>query len=193
MPRAGPSCVWAPGDLSFICMSVSRIMTFILNVSQLAELSVAPCLALLFLSSHSPCRQTVSSKLNLHSTVLKLCQRWYTWDAFSLLLLSITSPSHTHLSSFSIFTGSQTPESPLFGSWAPTPAAVMSQRRGTLEPRTKVDWANTKTLFLSLTHTPSVFSTLFPPKTLLCLFYCFFHITVKQHTHTYTHTKTGKN
>lgn len=137
----------ALGDLSFICMTVFRIMNFILNVSQLAELSRSP-LALLFLSSHCPCRRTLIQTQPLPYTVLMLHT-----VPFSLLYLSITvSLTHTWIhssflspSSFSVRHLRVLCLVPL----ALTLAAVTSQRKLTLEPHRKVDCVNCKRLSLS--------------------------------------------
>lgn len=166
MPRADPSGMSshvsrgqslkcklqrALGDLSFICMTVFRIMNFILNVSQLAELSRSP-LALLFLSSHCPCRRTLIQTQPPPYTVLML--------HMGLLFLSLycisLSPSLSHTLEYTalfflrLHSQSDTWGSFVWFPWLSHLQPFMSQRRLTLEPHRKVDCINCKTLSLSL-------------------------------------------
>lgn len=87
----------APTDLSFICMTVFSIMNFILNVSQLAELSVGPtgfALPLLALSLQTNCLiQTQPPPYNPHA----LCEMLHMGLFLSLYCISLSlSLSHTH-------------------------------------------------------------------------------------------------
>lgn len=132
----------ALGDPSFICMTVFRIINFILYVLQLAELVAPPWL---FLSSSFPSLLASScfTADNLTQTqpprftVLEL----HLWLPFcSLLYPSITASLshtlHTQTLSLSIFTLIQAPESPLLGS---ARSRSWSRYESEETPRKKVD------------------------------------------------------
>lgn len=139
----------ALGEPSFICMTVFRIINFILYVLQLAELVAPPWL---FLSSPFPSLLvsscfTADNLTQTHPpgfTVLEL----HVWLPFCSLFLypsitaSLTHTLHTQTLSLSIFTLIQAPENPLLGS-----ACSRSWSRYVSEetPRKKVDCTHCKT------------------------------------------------
>lgn len=121
----------ASGDLSFICMTVFRIMNFILSVSQAAELGLGPrgfAFTLLALSLQTKRRLIQTQPPPPPSSCSVRNAAHGTPSSFSVLYVSITFP----LLSPSSFSGRHLRVLCPAPS-APTLAAVMSQRRLTLE------------------------------------------------------------